>query len=93
MTPRTREAADEHTRLLAYRTCFGSPEGRMVLSDLVERFLHQDSRQHIAANNPLGVAFIDGQRSLIATIQRWLSCDIQKHLARFDAPSQEDDPL
>lgn len=88
----TRSIADEQTRLLAYRACFGSPEGKLVLSDLVDRFLHQDSRMHVAANNQLGVAFIDGQRSLIAAIQKWLTCDMKQHLAKYEAPSQEADP-
>jgi hypothetical protein len=83
----------EHTRLIQYRTAFGSPEGKAVLDDLRQRFLFQDSRPHVAANNSLGIAWIDGQRSLLAAVQHWLTVDINTHLDRLADPARtEDDP-
>ena len=83
----------ELDRLHRYQEVFGSPHGKKVLEDLRARWLYpMKGKEHAAAGNALGVAYVDAQRELILTIQNWVECDA---VARVDTlyPEQEKEPV
>lgn len=84
---------EEKQRLADYRDTFNSPAGKRVLQDLENRFLLQDSRLHVQAGNMLGVAWIDGQRSLITAIKKWATRPSVENLPQFTEPITQGDPL
>lgn len=84
---------DEARRLQDYRTTFGTPEGKRVLEDLELRFLRQDSRNHVAAGNQLGVAWIDGQRTLVLGIKKLAERPVVENMPVFHNPITQGDPL
>ena len=77
---------DEKTRIGQYKTLFSSDLGKQVLDDLSTRFLHQGGIGivHAQANNPIGLAFIEGQRELILTVQRWLTMDLEAFVRKVE---------
>lgn len=59
----------------AYRLIFGGEDGAIVLEDLRARF-HIDSPTFVAGD-PHESAFLEGQRSVVLTIQHMVSPDKQ----------------
>lgn len=87
------EARDkEQSRLMMYQDVFRGEKGQQVLKDLQSRWLFpMSSKDHAAAGNGVGLAYIAAQRELVLTIMNWVTCDVTE---RVDAmfPQQEEDP-
>ena len=59
--------------LAAYRLIFGSNDGQAVMDDLRARF-HMSSPTFVAGD-PHESAFLEGQRSVVLTIERMINPD------------------
>lgn len=91
------EHMEENERKLihAYKSVAATPEGQLMLQDLYDTFLWQDSRQHVAAGNEPGVTWIDGQRMLLRYINRKVTVDEEALLSAYRVPVEleQGDPL
>jgi hypothetical protein len=85
----------EQKLIKSYKAVANTPEGEIVLRDLTDRFLWQDSREHVAAGNALGVAFIDAQRMMMKYIIRKIEVPEEELLRMFQLPQDllQGDPL
>jgi hypothetical protein len=72
-----KKAQEQRDRIIAYKRVFGSPEGKQVLFDLMNRY-------HII-NSHKGDVFAEGQRSVVLGIMH--QCNI--NLAEFDRAMKE----
>ena len=59
--------------IAAYRLVFGSDDGKTVIDDLRARF-HANSPTFVAGD-PHESAFLEGQRSVVLTIERMINPD------------------
>lgn len=85
--------ADERTRLLDYRTVFGSDAGKRVLADLQNRFLFTDAREFVAAANVTGVTWIAANQYLMSLVTKWAEKPVESNMPKFEQPINQGDPL
>jgi hypothetical protein len=85
----------EQKLIKAYKSFANTPEGKTILKDLTDRFLWQDSREHVGAGNALGVVYIDAHRMLMKYILRKIEVPEDELLQAFQLPQDllQGDPL
>jgi hypothetical protein len=82
----------EKIRLGDYRTTFGTPSGKRVLEDLLNKFLYQDARLYAQAGNDVGLTYIEGQRQLMVAVLKWATTPEQANMPQFVQPLTQGDP-
>jgi hypothetical protein len=90
------EQADiERRRIERYRQTFSTEAGQDVLVDLERIFLYQNAASYVAADNALGLAYINGQKELILAVKKWLTMDLNAYLEGYKTyeVEMEEDPI
>lgn len=77
---------------IAYEKTFSTPEGRDVLFDMMDTCNFMGSSiVDSGAYEPIGMAYRDGQKSIISRILQTITIDKEKFLEMIEQKNQQED--